>query len=189
MIGTNYHFEGRDKQGKAIIIDLADLNSIDGGNRQYPYELIVMRPRGAEIASSTHRTLTEAAKAYEHAVTLYALKDGKNAPLTGKYAKLRDDLRKALAIGEQAAAAVEDSGTCNMDACALFLPRWREALVEQAAEEAGTGCSSWTLWGKKRYVFFPRVAGQADKREIAARRMTEEMQRRGYEAFNYCAMD
>ena len=189
MIGTRYHYEGKDKQGKPIIIDLADLNSIDGMKREYPYELMIMRANGTEIACSTHRTLAEAAKAYENSIALYALKKGENPPLTGKYAKLRDDLCAALSAGEQAAANVEDSGTCNMDACAVYLPRWRASLVEQAAKEAGTGCGDWTLFGRKQYVFFPRVSGQAYRREVAAEAMTAEMKRRGYDAFNYQAMD
>lgn len=189
MIGTRYHFEGKDKQGKPIIIDLANLDSIDGRMRVYPYELMIMRPNGTEIAYSTHRTLAEAAKAYENSITLYALKEGENAPLKGKYAKLRDDLKAALAVAEQSAENVEDSGTCNMDACAVYLPRWRASLVEQAAQKAGTGCGDWTLFGKKLYVFFPRVSGQAYRREVAAEAMTAEMKRRGYDAFNYQAMD
>ena len=183
MINGEYHYNGVDKDGYAIIIDIADLTGYGD------YEVMAMRNKGAEIACECYQTLDEAVKSYNAMIDRYALKYGENPPLKGKYAKLRDDLKAALAVAEQAGAEVDDSGTCNMDAASLALPRWREAIVEQAAEEAGTGCFKWESFGGGRYVFIPRVAGQAYKREIAAEAMTAELKRRGYDAFTYCQMD
>ena len=66
------------------------------------------------------------------------IKHNEPKPLTGKYAKLRDDLIKAHAIALDAAAQVDDGGTCNLDAPSLLLPRWQSAKVKQACEEASS---------------------------------------------------
>ncbi|MCC8080037.1 MAG: hypothetical protein LIO57_08310 [Oscillospiraceae bacterium] len=115
----------------------------------------------------------------------------KTAPaLGGKYAKLRDDLRAALEAGRAAeAAAPEDGGTCNFDACALRLPRWLAAKVEQAAQEAGTRCFDWQLYGGRRYVFTPDTHGQGNARSRNAEAMTAYLRAAGYDAFDYCQMD
>lgn len=189
MIDNRYHFEGKDKQGKAIVIDLADLNSLDRMSRAYPYELMVMRPHGAEIASSIYNNLADAEQAYNNAVTLYTLKEGENPPLKGKYAKLKADLAEALKIGRQAAEGHDDGGTCNLDSPALALPRWQEALVEQAAKEAGTHCFKWKLYGSTMYVFATPSVGQANRNTIAAEAMTEFLKQRGYATFCYQQAD
>lgn len=111
-------------------------------------------------------------------------------PLTGKYAKLRDDLKAAAEAGKAAAALVEDSGTCNFDSAALALPRWQEKKVMQAAQEAGVSCWVWNFYGNKRFVFNAgRKVGQALKNEICSETMTKELARMGYAATNYCQMD
>lgn len=117
------------------------------------------------------------------------LSESSAPPLTGKYAKLRDDIRKAAQIGLEAAAQVEDSGTCNMDAAALSLPRWKEAFVEQACEEAGCGCFIWRPFGAKYFVICARIPGQALKQETAAEAMTAAFEEMGYDAVTYCQMD
>ena len=83
----------------------------------------------------------------------------------------------------------EDGGACNFDAASLLLPRWKEALVEQAAEEAGTGCFTWSLFGKKRFVFRPNTNGQANARSRNAEAMTDALARMGYQAFCYQQLD
>ena len=181
MIDSKYHFEGRDKSGKPIIIDIADI----GGR----YEVMALRLNGSEIACGVYRDLTDAIHAYDNMKILYALREGEDAPLTGKYAKLRDDLNAALEAAKQAALDVDDGGTCNLDAAALSLPRWRKSLVEQAAKEAGTGCFSWQSFGGLRYVFTTPRVGQAHRNEVAAETMTSELSRRGYDAFCYQQMD
>lgn len=109
-------------------------------------------------------------------------------PLTGKYAKLRDDLRKVYEIGKAAAAQVEDGGTCNFDAPSLLLPRWQSAKVKQACEEAGCGCFEWKCFNRRWVICF-RIAGQAYKRETAAEAMTKALTAMGYDALTYCAID
>lgn len=179
MIGTNYHTE-RKYKGKGIIIDIAAI-----GNR---YEVMTLYAgTGRELAVKTCDTLPEAVQAYEEMLDAYP---ESAAPLTGKYAALRDDLKAAMESARNAAAAVpHDSGTCNMDAAALHLPRWKSELVRQAAEEAGTHASDWTLFGKRYYVFHTPRVGQALKNEVAAEAMTAALASKGYDAFNYCQAD
>ena len=109
-------------------------------------------------------------------------------PLTGKYAKLRDDLRKVYEIGKAAAAQVEDGGTCNLDAPSLMLPRWQSAKIKQACDEAGCGCFEWQCFNRRWVICF-RIPGQAYKRETAAEAMTKALADMGYDALTYCAID
>jgi len=179
------HYDGPDAHGAQIIIDAAEL---------WPgkFEIMALRSgTGAEIETRRAGSLEEARAVYADMVKRHTTRPAPAvpAPLSGKYAQLRDDLRAALEAAGAAAAAVDDGGTCNLDAAALRLPRWTESLVKRAAEEAGAGCWKWTSYGGPRFVFSPRVPGQARKREVAAEAMTAALRSRGYDAFNYCQMD
>ena len=110
-------------------------------------------------------------------------------PLSGKYAKLAEDLAAAAAHGLEAAAGSDDGGTCNMDAVSLDLPRWSRDKVEQAAKAAGVGCFIWNLWGHKSYVFPIRCGYQGDARAKAAEAMQEALEAAGYTTGMYCQMD
>lgn len=175
MINGKYHYE--DKQ---VVIDAAYI-----GNGRI--EVMKFRKRdGEELDSFTTYDLSVAENIYNKMVKEHTKQE---APLTGKYAKLRDDLKAAIAAGYTAAAAVEDTGTCNLDAASLSLPRWNQKLVEQAAKEAGTSCFSWHLFGSKRFVFCTPNVGQARKNEEAAEAMTKILESLGYDAFCYQQMD
>lgn len=111
--------------------------------------------------------------------------------LTGKYAKLRDDLKVALLAGKSAEQAnPEDGGTCNFDSPTLILPRWRKALVKQAAEEAGTSCFEWNGFGNSgEFVFSPLTNSQGNARTrnaIGVRNMLDLM---GYSTSLYLWID
>lgn len=114
--------------------------------------------------------------------------DAEIPALTGKYAALRDALQAAQAVGLAAAARVPDGGTCNLDAPAISLPRWRSALVEEAARQAGCGCFRWRSSGSF-YVFPLHTPGQANKRETAAEAATISLQAQGYDALTYSQID
>jgi len=119
--------------------------------------------------------------------------------LKGKYAKLRDDLKKAIAAGILAEnnhimemrmlGRMEDGGTCNFDAASIKLPRWNTSMVKQAAKEAGTVCFDWTLFGSKRFVFEPKTRCQGTPRSLNAEAMTKVLRDAGYDAMDYSAMD
>lgn len=114
--------------------------------------------------------------------------DNEIPALSGKYAALRDSLRAARAAGLAAAARVPDGGTCNLDSPTISLPRWRSALVEEAARQAGCGCYRWSTSGSV-YVFPLHTPGQANKRETAAETATAYLQSQGYDALAYSQID
>lgn len=151
------------------------------------YETMLMRKDGTEIECRTNCTETGALSDFAAIYTAHPQKSDKPKPLTGKYAKLRDDLVKARAIALDAAAQVEDGGTCNLDAPSLLLPRWQSAKVKQACKEAGGDYFRWGYSG--RYVICLRLPGQAYKRETAAEAMTKALANMGYDALTYCAID
>ncbi len=113
-------------------------------------------------------------------------KNDKNTTLTGKYAKLRDDLIKARESGLKRAAVSDDGGTCNFDSPAIKLPRWQVAKVKQAAAEAGCGCF---VWFSGVYVFVLRCDGQANKVTAAAEAAEKALKNAGYDAFVYYQAD
>lgn len=111
------------------------------------------------------------------------------APLSGRYAKLAEDLRAAAIRGKEVARTVDDGGTCNMDAVSLRLRGWCRAKVEQAAKAAGVGCFVWSLWGDKSFVFPLRIGAQGDARTAAAEAMRDVLQAANYDAGMYYQMD
>lgn len=175
---TEYIYNGR-----RVILDTSEL-------ALGKYETMLLYPtNGHEIACRTAHTEADAIADFDELLTAYPAdtKPAAPKPLTGKYAKLRDDLIKAHAIALDAAAQVEDGGTCNLDAPSLLLPRWQSAKVKQACEEAG---GDYFRWGySNRYVICLRLPGQAYKRETAAEAMTKALTAMGYDALTYCAID
>lgn len=171
MINNRYHFEH-----KNIIIDAAQIGRT--------YEVMMMTTNGKEIESTITETEAEAAQVYESTVRKYQAKANK---LTGRYAKLRDDLIKALQAGRAAEEAdPEDGGTCNFDAAMIHLPRWIRKKVEQAAEEAGSSCFDWhDGW----MVFRPNTRSQGNARSRNAEAMVRALAAMGYETMDYCQMD
>lgn len=179
------HFEGPNTAGRQIIIDAAEM-------QPGKFEIMTMYPNGKEIECETVYTLQGAEAVYSRMLQQYTTKPEPEAPkpLTGKYAKLRDDLREALRIGRAAEEAdPDDGGTCNFDSAAIHLPRWNARLIEQAAAEAGTHCFDWTLWGSKSWVFSPDTRGQANARSRNAEAMTQYLKSVGYDAIDYCQAD
>lgn len=179
---ADLHYAGPDNTGVHIIIDAAEL-------RPDCFEVAALRTGGTELAMKTVRGIDEARRTYEALYSYYVTPRPEDdpKPLTGKYIKLRDDLRAVHKIGLDAAARVDDTGTCNFDAPALRLPRWSHAKIEQACKEAGGSCFYWDEFG--RHVICLRIPGQALKREVAAEAMTEALSKMGYDAFCYQAID
>lgn len=169
--------------GRRVILDTCELASNH-------YETMLLYPNGHEVTSRTARTEADAIADFNDLLTAYPAdtKPAAPKPLTGKYAKLRDDPRKVYEIGKAAAAQVEDGGTCNFDAPSLLLPRWQSAKIKQACEEAGCGCFERKCFNRRWVICF-RISGQAYKRETAAESMTKALAAMGYDALTYCAMD
>lgn len=168
--------------GRCVTLDAAEI--LPG-----KYETMIYHSSsGDEIDHITTGSQGEAVAAFSQLFKAYPPDD--SAPLTGRYAQLRDDLRKALEAGAAAEREnPEDGGTCNFDGAALYLPRWNACKVEQAAKEAGTACSTWHLFGTKHFVFCPRTTAQANARSRNAEAMTQALKAMGYDAIDYCQMD
>lgn len=177
---TKYIYNGR-----RVILDTCELTP-------GKYETMLLYSNGHEIASRTSSTEADALADFDAIYQAHSadpeIKRTEPKPLTGKYAKLRDDLRKVYEIGKAAAAQVEDGGTCNFDAPSILLPRWQSAKIEQACKEAGCGCFEWECFNRRWVICF-RIAGQAYKRETAAESMTKALTAMGYDALTYCAID
>lgn len=110
--------------------------------------------------------------------------------LTGRYAKLRDDLIDAVAAGIAAEEKnPDDGGSMNFDSAAIRLPRWNSEKVEQAAREAGIGCWKWNLYGTVMFVFGPKTKSHANARSRNAEAMTRYLKGIGYDAMDYCQAD
>ena len=183
MIDGKYHFEGNDKTyGKNIIIDAA----YDGAR----IEVMTLYARtGAEIECRRVDTVEQAAKIYAAMIARYAQRHGEEAPLTGKYAKLRDDLLAAYAETDHL-ERTEDGGTCNFDAPVLELERWNAAKIEQAAKEAGGYARKWTYGSRTiGWIFSPNSSGQGNRRTRRAEAISNAMSARGYSASMYYQMD
>ena len=90
--------------GHRVILDTCELTP-------GKYETMLLYPNGHEIACRTARTEADAIADFDELLTAYPAdtKPAAPKPLTGKYAKLRDDLRKVYEIGKAAAAQVEDA--------------------------------------------------------------------------------
>lgn len=181
------HYEGMSKRWVPVVIDVAEV----APGTDHPYEVAVLWPNGAEETKEA-ATVEEAKRLYEAFFKKYASPPRtprKTRVLTGKYAKLRDDLRVALEAGRVAEMAEPgDGGTCNFDSAAICLPHWQPALVTQAAKEAGTNCSRWRAF-KDTFTFRPDTGGQGFARTRNAEAMTKALCEMGYDATVYYQMD
>lgn len=170
--------------GKPLIIDTCDLMIVNG---KIKYETMALRPGGHDLDCIISYDEQEAHA--NHALLMDKYSGHENAPLTGKYAKLRDDLIAAYAETEYL-EQTEDGGTCNFDAPVLRLDRWNAKKIKQAAEEAGSSAFKWD-WGRTvmGWVFSPKSSGQANRRSRRAEAISEAMKAKGYDAGMYYAMD
>ena len=192
MINNALHDEIK-FEGSPLTIDTAALSGLNGA---VVYETMALRRGGKELycsrsydlndAMNTHALVLEDFKKRE---ALYQEKK-KNAPLKGKYAALRDDLRAALDATAHL-ETTEDGGTSNFDAPKLNLPGWNKDLLIRAVREAGgNGAYKWTV-GRTMlgWVISIPSSGQANRRTRRAKAVSEFLRKKGYEAGMYYAMD
>lgn len=103
--------------------------------------------------------------------------------------KLLCDARAAKEAAVKKADAVEDSGTCNLDAAFIPLGKGQHSkpLVE-ALSAAGLGAYA-TRWLGRGVMINPPGMGQAYKREAANRVFIDTMIDRGWTVYGYYQMD
>ena len=182
MINNRYH-RNLIYKGQPIIIDACYISS-------KTIEIMVMYSSGTrsgvEIESKLTEDLDEAELMYNTFCRKY--EEQEERELTGKYAKLRDDLKKAVEAGK-AADQGEDGGTCNFDAPSISLPRWIEKKVKQAAKEAGTRAWKWDRWGGASFVFSTPTNAQANRNSRVSEAMCKVLTDCGYDVLEYSAMD
>lgn len=154
------------------------------------YEVMLFDPKtGLEMDVVLTPTETEALDEFEILRERWHHPEAMPAELKGRYRKLAEDLKAALAYGLERKGD-DDGGTSNFDAPSLHLPKWERKKVEAAAEYAGLGCFVWNLWGSKSYVFSIRDGvGQGLTRTKAAEAMCEYLKGLGYDASTYCQAD
>ncbi len=174
------------KNGRIYTLDAAKLGPDE-------YEVMLFNPRtGDEVDSATVSTEADAILQFERLRAKYH-HPAKAAPaevvLKGRYKKLAEDLKEALAYGLERKGD-DDGGTSNFDAPSLHLPGWERKKVEAAAKAAGLGCFIWNLWGSKSYVFpIQEGVGQGYTRTKATEAMQEFLKNRGYDGMTYCQAD
>lgn len=166
--------------GRIMTLDAAKLG-------EGKYEVMLFNPRtGEEVDSANASTEADAILQFDRLKRLYHHTE---IILKGRYKKLAEDLKEALAYGLERKGD-DDGGTSNFDAPSLHLPGWEKKKVEAAAKAAGLGCFVWNLWGHKSYVFSIREGvGQGYTRSRAAEAMQEYLNRLGYEGMTYCQAD
>lgn len=108
--------------------------------------------------------------------------------LAEKYKVLADCLKKAVEAA-RAAANCDDGGTCNFDSMMLYLPRWDQKAIQEAARLAGIRAFDTEFCGKKYYIFSVPCGGQANRRTAQAEAMYAVMKEQGYAAHVYYQMD
>ena len=182
MINNTMHDEIKYK-GKPLLIDTAYL----GKYLNYPYETMVLRQGGVEVECIRSATLEDAQRV--HRLMLARYKEQEEAPLTGKYLKLKLDLMEAYNETEYL-EQTEDGGTCNFDAPVLHLERWNAKKIKQAAKEAGGDAWQWK-WGRTvmGWVFSPRSSGQGNRRSRRSEAISDFLKAKGYDAGMYYQMD
>lgn len=167
--------------GKTLALDAAYIDSDT-------IEVMLMDKANPAIEYERRRTSDpeKAERIYNEIRYNYA--DQPYAALSGKYAQLRDDLKKALKAAEESDTP-EDGGTCNFDAPSIVAPRWIQKKVIQAAKEAGTTAYKWDCFGETKYVFGVPGGGQASRRTRKAEAMLDCLTKLGYETLMYCSID
>jgi 16S rRNA C1402 (ribose-2'-O) methylase RsmI len=112
-----------------------------------------------------------------------------------KYEKLTEDLKKALEATQyiETDESISDTGTCNFDDAGIFLNRWHEEKVNEAARLAGSYAVKHEDLSKafhKTYFTFGFPShNQGNRRSARAEAICKILEELGYEVYLYQAMD
>lgn len=154
------------------------------------FEIMTMTRDGEEIESYRTRRRGDVIAVYAQMVERYA-ENASARRITPKMQELIDALKLACNAAHAAREENdEDGGTCNFDAPALNLPRWKRADIEACAKAAGLIVRDWKPYGMRRWVFsVPFPCGQANLRSRMAEAMTASLKESGFDAMDYCQLD
>lgn len=152
---------------------------IDAALTGHVYEVMVMyKSNGRELDVGYTTSEEEAARLFDEYVKKYDV-------LKGKYARLRDDLKKGVLAATNAVEGIPDEGTCNMDDVWIHLPRWQTAKVKRALAEAGAYGYKSTV--DNGWYISPGRFGQARRNTRAVVAMRDSLKENGYEVgVRYC---
>lgn len=108
-----------------------------------------------------------------------------------KYEKLTNDLRSALEQARKAVENIDENGTMNFDAAGIFLPKWNEEKVKEAAKSVGFYAikTDGRYLGKTGYFTFNYPIGKGNKRTEFAEKVTEILTAQGYDTHCYMECD
>ena len=108
-----------------------------------------------------------------------------------KYEQLTKDLTTAFENAKYVLETVDEGGTMNFDTAGVFLPRWVEEKVVEAAKAAGFYASKYygKFLGKTGYYTFSRACGNGNRKTAFAEAITAELAKAGYDTFCYQEAD
>ena len=157
---------------------------------QSVYEVAALRPNGDELELVRVSSALEARAVFAQMQQRFG-PVAERASETPAMRRLIAALLRATDAARLAAAenGGEDGGTCNFDAPALELPRWREADIQYCARAAGTTAFAWRIFGKRLWVFGVPLGGQGNRRSRQAEAIVESLAADGFNACEYCQMD
>lgn len=108
-----------------------------------------------------------------------------------KYEKLTNDLKSALEHSLKLVENISENGTMNFDTAGLFLPRWCEEKVREAAKAAGFYLIKMDgkYLGKTGFYTFSYPVGKGDKQSAFAENVTNFLTSYGYDTHCYQECD
>lgn len=161
----------------------ATLTAVQFSDSTCQVTLLTNDSKGEQITSYRCSSVDDALYFFDEIKEQYHIPE-----LTGKYQKLADDLKAALAYGLNH-KGTDDGGTSNVDAPTISLPGWDTALVMAAAKLAGLRFFEWELGSSKAYVFSVPGVGQGYTRTYAAEAISHYLKKQGYDAGMYYQMN
>lgn len=147
------------------------------------YEIAVLKVDGEALEMTTCNTEECALRIHGEWVAKYAYNPDKpdEKPLTPRYIKLAEDLKKAAQAAREVGFG-DDGGTCNKDCLELRLPRFSKKDTLRAIEAAGLRGRKTSQFGRALYLVSSPVSAQGNAETRQAEKMRDVMKEAGYDA-------
>lgn len=173
----------RDEHIRLVDGHSAILSAVRLSEEVFEVMLLLNGGEGEEITSCQCTSTEGALYCFEEIKTQYHVPE-----LSGQYKKLADDLKSALAYGQEC-KGTDDGGPSNFDAPAICLPGWDKPLIEAAVKTAGLRFFEWEFGGAKYYVLPVPGVGQGLTRTCVSEAMSQYLMGQGYDTVMYYQMD